>query len=139
MPTTSLSASATGLTDSPARLPLPRRPARPARPLPAADPQGGRKTVTRLVPDDQLDDYRQWLDNHRPLRALAADLEALTLTIADAGTRTIRRAAPIAPTPRKQPHNTVDTTRLSRGQHSGQHPFSQVTAKCEDLTRSEVV
>src|SRR5260370_7374561 len=29
----------------------------------------GGKTVTRLVPDEQLDDYRQWLDNHRPLRA----------------------------------------------------------------------
>jgi hypothetical protein len=43
------------------------------------------KTVTRLVPDDQLDDYRQWLANHRRLRALVAELEALTLAIADAG------------------------------------------------------
>ena len=43
------------------------------------------KTVTRLVPDEQLDDYRQWLDNHRRLRALVAELEALTLAIADAG------------------------------------------------------
>ena len=42
------------------------------------------KTVTRLVPDDQLDDYRHWLDNHRRLRALVAELEALTLAIADA-------------------------------------------------------
>ncbi len=41
------------------------------------------KTITRLVPDDQLDDYRQWLDNHRRLRALVAELEALTLAIAD--------------------------------------------------------
>ena len=47
----------------------------------------GGKTVTRLVPDDQLDDYRQWLDNHRRLRALVAELEALTLAIADAGQR----------------------------------------------------
>ena len=42
------------------------------------------KTITRLVPDEQLDDYRQWLDNHRRLRALVAELEALTLAIADA-------------------------------------------------------
>jgi hypothetical protein len=42
------------------------------------------KTITRLVPDDQLDDYRQWLDNHRRLRALVAELEDLTLAIADA-------------------------------------------------------
>jgi hypothetical protein len=45
------------------------------------------KTVTRLVPDEQLDDYRQWLDNHRRLRALVAELEALTLAVADAGPR----------------------------------------------------
>jgi hypothetical protein len=51
----------------------------------------GGKTVTRLVPDDQLDDYRQWLDNHRRLRALVAELEALTLAIADAGQRARRR------------------------------------------------
>jgi Family of unknown function (DUF6788) len=53
----------------------------------------GGKTITRLVPDEQLDDYRQWLDNHRRLRALVAELEALTLAIADTGTRTRRRPA----------------------------------------------
>jgi hypothetical protein len=51
----------------------------------------GGKTVTRLVPDDQLDEYRQWLDNDRRLRALVAELEALTLAIADAGQRGKRR------------------------------------------------
>ena len=51
------------------------------------------KTITRLVPDDQLDDYRQWLDNHRRLRALVAELEALTLAIADAGQRAKPRPA----------------------------------------------
>jgi len=34
------------------------------------------KAVTRLVPDDRLDDYRQWLDNHRRLRALVTEPEA---------------------------------------------------------------
>jgi Family of unknown function (DUF6788) len=52
------------------------------------------KTITRLVPDDQLDDYRQWLDNHRRLRALVAELETLTLAIADAGQRARRRTPP---------------------------------------------
>jgi Family of unknown function (DUF6788) len=55
--------------------------------------KAGGKTITRLVPDDQLDDYRHWLDNHRRLRALVAELEALTLAIADAGTRAKRRPA----------------------------------------------
>ena len=53
----------------------------------------GGKTITRLVSDDQLDDYRQWLDNHRRLRALVAELEALTLAIADNGPRARRRPA----------------------------------------------
>jgi hypothetical protein len=58
----------------------------------------GGKTITRLVPGDQLDDYRQWLDNHRRLRALVAELEDLTLAIADTGQQARRRpAAPARP------------------------------------------
>jgi hypothetical protein len=45
--------------------------------------KAGGKTITRLVPDDQVNDYRQWLDNHRRLRDLVAELETLTLAIAD--------------------------------------------------------
>ena len=45
------------------------------------------KTVTRLVPDDQVDDYRQWIDNHRRLRELVAELEDLTLAVADRRSR----------------------------------------------------
>jgi Family of unknown function (DUF6788) len=41
------------------------------------------KTISRLVPDDQVADYRQWIDNHRRLRELVAELEDLTLTVAD--------------------------------------------------------
>jgi hypothetical protein len=52
------------------------------------------RTITRLVPDDQLDDYRQWLDNDRRLRALVAELEALTLAIADADPKSKRRPRP---------------------------------------------
>src|SRR5258708_39620700 len=40
-----------------------------------------RKTITRLVPDDQLRDYRQLLGNHPPLPVLVAGVEALTLPI----------------------------------------------------------
>ncbi len=43
------------------------------------------KTITRLVPDEQVADYRQWIANDRRLRDLVAELEALTLAIADAG------------------------------------------------------
>jgi hypothetical protein len=56
----------------------------------------GGKTVTRLVADEQLDDYRQWLGNHRRLRALVAELEDLTLAIADADPRARRRPSPPA-------------------------------------------
>ena len=54
------------------------------------------KPPTRLVPDDQLDDYRQWLANHRRLRALVAELEALTLAIADVGPRGKRQPPALA-------------------------------------------
>jgi hypothetical protein len=57
------------------------------------------KTITRLIADEQLDDYRQWLDNHRRLRALVAELEDLTLAIADADPRAKRKPpAPASPT-----------------------------------------
>lgn len=45
------------------------------------------KTVTRLLSDDQLADYQDWFDNQRRLRALIAELEALSLVIADADPR----------------------------------------------------
>jgi hypothetical protein len=61
------------------------------------------KTITRLVPDEQLDDYRQWLDNDRRLRALVAELEALTLAIADVGPHGKRR-------PSRATHDTRQTT-----------------------------
>jgi hypothetical protein len=63
------------------------------------------KTVTRLVPDDQLDDYRQWLDNHRRLRALVGELESLTLAIADADPGARRRTPP--PRPQYQPDHHI--------------------------------
>jgi hypothetical protein len=45
------------------------------------------KTATRVLTDDQLADYAPWFDNHRRLRELIAELEALSLTIAEAGPR----------------------------------------------------
>jgi len=49
------------------------------------------KTITRLLPDEQVADYRQWIDNDRRLRELVAELEALTLAIADASPGSRRR------------------------------------------------
>ena len=45
------------------------------------------KTATRILTDDQLADYQPWFDNHRRLRALIAELEALSLDIAEADPR----------------------------------------------------
>jgi hypothetical protein len=59
------------------------------------------KTVTRLVPDDQVDDYRQWLNNHRRLRDLVAELEDITLAVAD-------QRARHKPRPRPTRHIAVD-------------------------------
>jgi hypothetical protein len=45
--------------------------------------KAGGKTVTRLLSDDQLADYQDWFDNQRRLRALIAELEALSLAVTD--------------------------------------------------------
>ena len=45
------------------------------------------KTATRILTDDQLADYQPWFDNHHRLRALIAELEALSLDIAEADPR----------------------------------------------------
>src|SRR5262245_11938066 len=45
------------------------------------------KTATRILTDDQLADYQPWFDNHRRLRQLIAELEALSLAIAEADPR----------------------------------------------------
>jgi hypothetical protein len=51
------------------------------------------KTVTRILSDDQLADYRPWFDNHKRLRTLVAELEALSQAITDADPRFHRRPA----------------------------------------------
>jgi hypothetical protein len=43
----------------------------------------GRKTVTRILTDDQLADYQPWFDTERRLRALITELETLSQEIAD--------------------------------------------------------
>jgi hypothetical protein len=45
------------------------------------------KTATRILTDDQLADYRPWFDSHRRLRELVAELEALSLAVAEADPR----------------------------------------------------
>jgi len=54
-----------------------------ARSLSPVDPQGDGKTVTRLMSDEQLDDYGPWIDNERRLRSLVAELESLSLGIVE--------------------------------------------------------
>jgi uncharacterized protein DUF6788 len=41
------------------------------------------KTVTRNLSDDQLRRYQDWFDNDRRLKTLVAELEELSITIAD--------------------------------------------------------
>ena len=41
------------------------------------------KTATRILTDEQLADYGPWFDNHRRLRELVAELEQLSLDIAE--------------------------------------------------------
>ena len=45
------------------------------------------RTSTRILTDEQLADYGPWFDNHKRLRELITDLEALSLAIAEADPR----------------------------------------------------
>jgi hypothetical protein len=45
------------------------------------------RTSTRILSDEQFADYRPWFDNHRRLRELVAELEALSLDIAESDPR----------------------------------------------------
>ena len=45
------------------------------------------KTATRILSDEQLAGHGPWFDNHRRLRELITELEALSLAIAEADPR----------------------------------------------------
>jgi hypothetical protein len=45
------------------------------------------KTSTRILTDDQLADYAPWFDNHRRLRDLIGELEALSLDLSEGDPR----------------------------------------------------
>ena len=41
------------------------------------------RTVTKVLSEDELGDYRAWLDNSRRLRALVDELHKLTLQVVE--------------------------------------------------------
>ena len=45
------------------------------------------RTATRILSDEQLADYGPWFDNHKRLRELVAELEEISLAIAEADPR----------------------------------------------------
>jgi hypothetical protein len=51
------------------------------------------ETATKILSDEQLTDYQPWFDNHRRLRELIANLEELSLEIAEADPRWDRQPA----------------------------------------------
>jgi hypothetical protein len=45
------------------------------------------RTSTRILTDEQLTDYGPWFDNHKRIRELITELEALSLAITEADPR----------------------------------------------------
>ena len=66
------------------------------------------KTVTKLLTDEQLDDYKELFDNHRRLKDLVQQLEDLGLEIIEEDRRWEQR-------------RTVGDESLSRGQTNRRH------------------
>lgn len=50
----------------------------------------GSTTKTRVLTDDQLEDYREWLDNARRLKELVAELYELSVSVVDEDPRGLR-------------------------------------------------
>jgi hypothetical protein len=88
------------------------------------------KTATRILTDDQLADYGPWFDNHRRLRELIAELEELSLAIAEADPRWNRHP----PEPDTQSPDRVGNTRLTCEQPPSRPSSAQVSPKREDVT-----
>ena len=65
----------------------------------------GSTTKTRVLTGDQLEDYREWLDNARRLKELVAELYELSVSVVDEDPRGLRadrkRAATAASAPRR--------------------------------------
>jgi hypothetical protein len=59
------------------------------------------KTATRILTDDQAADYAPWFDNHKRLREFIAELEELSLAIAEADPRWDRQQTRPARTARQ--------------------------------------
>ncbi|MGH9126452.1 MAG: DUF6788 family protein [Acidimicrobiales bacterium] len=53
------------------------------------------RTAGRWLNAEQADDYQSWIANHRRLRQLLAELEALGVAALDTDTRTPSRRAPV--------------------------------------------
>lgn len=49
------------------------------------------RTVTRLLSDDQWTDYRSWFENSKRIKALVAELEALSLQEVDDDPRWLQK------------------------------------------------
>jgi hypothetical protein len=64
-------------------LPIPGRDAGPRSSCGVSDLLDGDPRAGHQRHDEQLADYRPWFDNHNRLRELIAELEALSLAIAE--------------------------------------------------------
>ena len=58
-------------------------PPQPHGPYPQWTRKKNGRTATKILSDEQLADYGPWFDNHKRLRELIAELEALSLAIVE--------------------------------------------------------
>ena len=65
------------------------------------------KTATRILSDEQAADYGPWFDNHRRLRDLVAELEQLSLDIAENDPRWNRKPGLPVTHPEPEPPDDV--------------------------------
>ncbi|MHB8506880.1 MAG: DUF6788 family protein [Acidimicrobiales bacterium] len=67
------------------------------------------KTVTRMLTDDEVAEYQPLFDNARKLRALASELQELTLQVIEADKRSRPKPAKAVPATRARPRPAKTT------------------------------
>jgi hypothetical protein len=78
-------------------------------------------------------DYQPWITD-RGLRELLARLEALGAAALEPTHAGTARPGTLPPKPARQPHNTVASARITCDQARHLTAFTQLRAKCDDLT-----
>ena len=120
------------------RLPLPRQPADPPRPLPHLDPQSRPRSITKTLTPEDAERLRPYFSAHRRLRQLITELEAISIELAEQPARPKTPGdqpdqtgtSHLTGEPARNGQNTGRSAHLTREPHPASDPKPMVSEFC---------